>query len=50
MAQSPEAIELGVARLRCVRLEDLTNGAKGRFVRVLPTAYDDAEYTSAPSR
>ena len=47
MAQS---IGLGFARLRCVRLEDLTNGAKGRFDRVLPTACDEAEYTSAPSR
>ena len=47
---SPEAIELGVARLRFVRLEDLANGAKGRIVRVLPTACDDTEHTSAPPR
>ena len=43
----PEAIELRFARLRRVRLEDVTNGAKGRFVRVLPTACDEAEHMSA---
>ena len=43
----PEAIELRFARLRRVRLEDVTNGAKGRFVRVLPTACDKAEHMSA---
>ena len=43
----PDRIELRFARFRRVRLEDLTNGAEGRFVRVLPTACAEAEHMSA---
>jgi hypothetical protein len=42
----PDGIELGFARLRRVRLEDLTNGAKGRSVCVLPEARLQEQKTS----